>query len=786
MDTLSLRTCAWACGRGLLAPLLILAGPAGATAQQGPAATYLDRYRELANLGPVPGQVADVTQLTLRRDAAQITFERGTLYLLSPVGGRTVAAVFLGTGRFSFAPVVPAEQAELQRFAHAPALNDTISEAVLLFADSTADQLRRLAFGPGDIPSEVADHARNLINSLKGEHDGAFDASVLGPLLNGENNGLFMARLVRSQGDPVLFELDPAQNEAVQLFRPVSRRRWGQNWAVVTQCPLAQPLPGTGLEWEYRHRLAAPAYRLDVHLTATGTANLAFAATAAVTLVPAESIGPWLLFDLHPKLGVDSARWTDGSAALFFRVKDESNLWVRAPRRLAAGDSATVTLFYHGDLIDRYGDWFFIDPSASWYPVNEEGARLATFDITYHSPPYYPIASVGQRTDSTVAAKTLTTHWLTAEPTDFATFNLGLFENYHVQQEGAPPLDLLLSEAAHRTLANEMHDAGYIPLPQQTHMRENVAADVSNSLKFFTLLFGAPPATHFWVTEIPYSEGVSFPGMIDLSWATFQNTSRDGFDEMFRAHEVAHQWWGNGVQQGSYRDKWLSEGLAEFSALWYLQTERKRNDDYFHFLDDYAADIRGDKDDAGPIWIGYRTASPKVERGYQVMIYEKGAWVFHMLRTLMIDLGTMGEDRFKATMRDYYATYRGRPASTADFQRVVEQHAGIPMDWFFDEWVRGTGIPTYHVAWKPEPAADGKYRIRFHVTQEHVPDSFLMFVPVAVDLGGQRTARFRLNVHGSQEEYLSPLLPAKPENIKFNDLHGVLADVKLESWPAGR
>ncbi|HXI34254.1 MAG TPA: M1 family aminopeptidase, partial [Gemmatimonadales bacterium] len=718
-----------------MAGLLLVVGGARATAQQPPAAAYLEPYRELMNLTPLAEQVADVAHLVLHRDAAQLTLDQGKLYLLSPVGGRTVAAVFIGTGRFTLSPTIPTEQAELQRFANAPALNDTITEAVFVFADSTADQLRGLTFGPGVVPDEVGDHARNLINSLKADHDPGFDASVMEPLLNGERSGLFLARLVRTHGDPVLFELDPAANEPMQLFRPVSRIQWGSNWAVVARFPLMDPLPGSGLEWEYRRRLDAPAYRLDVRLTSTGSANLAFAATAAVDLVPVESLGPWLLFDLHAKLTVDSARWTDGSAAPFFRVKDERDLWVRAPRRLAAGDSATLTLFYHGDLIDRYANWFFIDPSASWYPVNEQGGRVATFDITYHSPPYYPLASVGERRDSAVAGKVLTTRWVTTQPTDFATFNLGQFENYHVQQAGAPPLDILLSDEAHRALANEMRDAGYIPLPQQAHMRENVAADVSNSLKFFAYLFGNAPSSHFWVTEIPYGEGVSFPGMIDLSWATFQNTSLDGFDETFRAHEVAHQWWGNGVRQGSYRDKWLSEGLAQFSALWYLQTERKHNDEYFRYLDEYAADIHNDKDDAGPIWIGYRTASPRVERGYEVMIYEKGAWVYHMLRILMLDFGTMSEDRFKETLRDYYATYRGRPASTADFQQVVERHAGIPMNWFFDEWVRGTGIPTYHVAWKAEPAEDGKFRVRFHVTQEHVPATFLMFVPVSVDLG---------------------------------------------------
>ena len=212
---------------------------------------------------------------------------------------------------------------------------------------------------------------------------------------------------------------------------------------------------------------------------------------------------------------------------------------------------------------------------------------------------------------------------------------------------------MLISEDAHRELARELARQGVI-LAQQSHMRENVAADVSRSLMLFAHLFGASDYAHFYVTEIPYGEGVSFPGVIDLSWSTFRkNTTLDGFDEFFRAHEVAHQWWGIGVRPVSYRDAWLSEGLATFSALWYLQSERKHNDEYFKFLDLYRADIKSDRDDAGPIWIGYRNATPTVRRGYDVMIYEKGASVSHMLRILMLDLSTMQEDRFTETMRGF-------------------------------------------------------------------------------------------------------------------------------------
>lgn len=768
---------------GCLIPAQLL-GQRSAPLGGSPATGFLERFREVLNLAPVAAQVAEVNNLVLSRDAGRLIMERGKLYLLSPVGGRTVGAVFRGVGRFTFTPTVPAERAELQRFASSPTLDDTISEAILIFADSTTDQFRGLAMGSAEIPGVIADHVRELIGSLKGNNEGSFSNEVMGPLLNGEVSGFFLARLERSHGGAVLFQINPEVSEAVQLYRPVGRIQWGRSWAVVAEFPMVKPLAGSAGAWRYRERLRVPNYRMDVHLTSTASANLDFSASAKLTLAATEAVGPWLLFNLHPDLLVDSARWENGAPAPVFKAKDSDDLWVRAGSRLQLGDSLALTLFYqskHGGLIDRFGNWFYIDPGASWYPKNRQGGDFAMFDLTYHSPSWYPLASVGERTDSSVTGKVLTTHWITRLPTPFATFNLGLFENYRVQHPGAPPLDVLFSEEAHRELRLRLRAQGFM-IREQSHMRENVAADVSNSLKLFTVLFGECLYQHFYVTEIPYNEGVSFPGMIDLAWSTFQYTSLDGFDEFFRAHEVAHQWWGNGVRPGSYRDAWLSEGLSSFSALWYLRSVRKRNNEYFQFLDQYKRDIGDYRGDVGPIWIGYRNAMPSARRGYDVMIYEKGAWVFHMLRILMLDLQTLKEDRFLETLKDFYLSYRGKTATTDDFQRVVERHAGVPMDWFFNEWVKGTGIPTYHVAWTSQPAAGGKYTVRLRVTQEHVPLDFQMFVLVSADLGGNRFAHFRIPVRGDQAEYVSPLLPGEPKGLTFNNLGSVLADVKMERW----
>ena len=747
-----------------------------------PDTEYLDRYGALIGIRPDPGKVATVSGLVLRRDIGELTLEHGTLYLLTPVDGRTVGAVFEGAARFRMTPALAVERAQLARYTGAATLDDSVSRVVLLFSDSTPVQLAALPFAAGRIPPSIEHSVRSLIDGLKGDEDGVFPESIVGPLLNNEVNGHFLAHLTRRRGDPLIFEYNPDLAEPVQMHRPVRKLWWRTNWAVFLQSPPAGSFPNaerSGWEWQYRHRLTIPRYHLAVAMKQTGGADLDFTVVATFTGTAAESIGPWLRFGLHPKLIVDSARVRNLPTTAFFKAKEDGVFWVKTAR-LAANDTVTIQLFYHGNLIDRYGDWFYIDPSADWWPSNRQGRDWAMFDITYDSPSFYPMASVGTRTDSSVAGRVMTTRWVTDRPSPFATFNLGLFDPLRVQYEGAPSIEVLVSEEAHRTLRRQFEARGFY-LPRQSKMREAVAADVSNSLKLFTRLFGAPADSSFFVTEIPYAMGVSFPGIIHLSWATFQYTSLDGFDEYFRAHEAAHQWWGNAVRPASYRDAWLAEGLATFSGLWYVQSVRKRNDEYFKFLDRYATNVRDLSDDVGAIWLGRRNWEPR-SPGYHVVTYEKGAWVFHMLRTLMLDLRTRSEERFTEMLRDYHQTFAGQAASTHDFQRVVERHAGISMDWFFDQWVHGTALPRYRVAWKSEPADGGRFRVRLRVIQEGVPPNFQAPVLVSADLGSNRFAHFRVAVNGNEREYLGPLLPSEPRTITFNELQSVLADVKMERW----
>lgn len=760
----------------ITAALLALAASAAHAQRPDRAPAYLERYQELLRLAPT-AQVAEVAApLMLQREGARFTLERGHLYTLSPVNGRTVAIVFRGEGRFEFDPPLLEEQAELRRILDAPRLADPVRDVVFLFTE-TPTEFRALTWtAAGPAAHDVAGHAREVVETFKGDHDGDLDADVMEPMLNPEMRGWFLAHVRRGRGDPVVYLQNPGDIESVALLRPVNRVRWGTRWVPVVQfAPAGAPWAAT---WRRRERLRIPHYAADTRLTESFSTRLGVHAAVTLQLQAAEPVGPWLRFRLHPELEVDSARWSSGEAVPVFKAERASDLWVLAPRRLARGDSASLTVHYHGGIIDRYADFFFVDPGTAWLPYNGQGEDHATFDLTFRSPVRYPLVAIGTRAESSLTGNVVTTRWMVRRPTPHATFNIGLFELFRARFPEAPPVDVLLSESAHRLIARQFGMA----LPEQRNMSQTVAGDISNSLKLFTSLYGTPLDSAFVVSEIPYFEGVSFPGLIHLSWGTFQNTSLDGFDEFFRAHEAAHQWWGNAVRPATYRDAWLSEGLATFSGLWYLQSARRRNDDYYRFLDQYRADITAVERGAGPISIGYRSSSPDVPRGYQVMVYEKGAWVFHMLRIMMMDLTTLRSDRFNAMLREYYEQFAGSRASTADFQELAERHAGQRLDWFFNLWIRQNVTPEFRVAWTALPADGGRFTVRLRINATNIPENTRVPVLVAADLGENRVARFRVTVAAGQSELTSPLLPARPRSVRFNEFRGVLADVRTESW----
>lgn len=135
---------------------------------------------------------------------------------------------------------------------------------------------------------------------------------------------------------------------------------------------------------------------------------------------------------------------------------------------------------------------------------------------------------------------------------------------------------------------------------------------------------------------------------------------------------------------------------------------------------------------------GYRLNSAKTGNIAQNLIYPKGAYILHMIRMMMYNSQT-GDAQFKVMMKDFVQSHFNKDISTEDFQRAVEKHITKEMDltmdgkmdWFFNEWVYGTEMPSYKFDY--QIGADGSLSAK--ITQSGVSDNFVMLVPIYVDFG---------------------------------------------------
>ena len=460
------------------------------------------------------------------------------------------------------------------------------------------------------------------------------------------------------------------------------------------------------------------------------------------------------------------------------------------------------------------------------------------FDFTLRVPKNYDAVAVGNKTDERKEGDYKITRWVTDVPVAVAGFAFG---NYFIREQTLPngtSVQVYVNRNPDKFIRDLQNIAGVEGMqivedpsgqgrgtgegygrttdPRLAALESlnparfggTILTEVSNSLKVFEAYFGPYPYKKLAVSNIPldYGYGQGWPGLLYVSSLTFiDSTQRHvlfggrlsareqvNITDRFRAHETSHQWWGHVVGWKSYHDQWLSEGFAEFSGLLYAQL-RSGTQEFFSGLRGGREELLSKDpegavyDDLGPIYAGVRLSSGKHPRGYQTVIYTKGGWVLHMLRMMMFDPRAPDpEARFKAMMQDFTKTYYNQPASTGDFKRVVEKYmtpemqmaGGGTMDWFFNAWVYGTGIPHYTVSYTIEPQPQG-VRLRGSIKQSRVAPSFAMLVPIYATMGTQVARLGWIKVTGAETPF-DVNLPMAIDKITLNEWEDVLSTVEYK------
>jgi aminopeptidase N len=156
---------------------------------------------------------------------------------------------------------------------------------------------------------------------------------------------------------------------------------------------------------------------------------------------------------------------------------------------------------------------------------------------------------------------------------------------------------------------------------------------------------------------------------------------------------------------------------------------------------DLTAQVSGEEytvDDAGPLVHGVRLNSSRDPDAYSKIVYGKGAWVFHMLRVMLQDSASKNPDeRFIALLHGLLESHRYGALTTEDLQKAVERvmtpamdlEGGKSMGWFFEQYVRSTGIPAYELEYTARPGPKG-FLVRGKLIQKNVSDDFIVRVPI--------------------------------------------------------
>ncbi len=764
-----------------------------------------------------PDKAAAIREVTLLRDRIRITFVEGAIQLARPAAGAVFGAAFHGRGRVEISPAEDTEKQQLRLFTGKDTLDMTFTEAAFVFTDGVAEELgSRVQWAPS------ADNRPGRLYQERQEAREDAGAELLPRLFKGILSGdrkrtaLFAADLKTADKGWVHIRFDALDLEETSVGR------WS-NWGGFTGFDrwLSFPAGEKKATEVFRDPFAREDFRIrSYRIDAAVTAGAELHATTQVTLdhrTPGERV---LLFDLDANLRVESVKDARGATLPFFQPRDPKDrnqsygdyVAVVLPEPAKTGQQQALEFRYGGKrVIRKHGSGNFFCQSYGWYPGggNHFAAR-ADFEMTFRSPKRYTLVATGAKTGESVDGDVAVTSWKSDLPLAVAGFAFGDYK-LHLEKVGSVAVEIYANRQPDDVLRAIQDGASNLPgeMPSSrpaigsltpARLGPLMATEMGNMLRLFEIYFGPYPYKRLAVTNIPYPYGQGWPMLIYLSAISFMDstqrqalgiTQHTELTDFFRAHEASHQWWGHRVGWKSYHDQWISEGFAQFSGNLYVLFRQNEKEFVSRLRQDKQELLTRDQknrsyESLGPVWMGQRLSSADAPAGYARVIYNKGGLILNMLRSMLLDPRSQQADaRFAAMMRDFCSTFHNQPASTEDFKVVAEKHM-LPamdldgngrLDWFFRQYVYGTGIPEYQFQYKVQETGGGKWRVAATVTPKKVPPGWKDLLRLYLH-ANDRAVRLGWIPASDKEQTHEFELPLKPQKISINHNEDTLADIR--------
>lgn len=502
-------------------------------------------------------------------------------------------------------------------------------------------------------------------------------------------------------------------------------------------------------------------YDLHLDLTEHSTQNIA----GSVTLTGvATGILSSLEIDLTSQLSVTSIVNADLDTMSWDHQSDI--ITVTPDAVWQSGDTLALMIVYEGTPLGAYGeglDYRAHNGTPVIYSLSEPDFASwwwPCIDIPYDKTTFTGHFTVPE--DWTAASNGTLTNVSTDETAGTATYTW---------EEGYPISTYLVSIVA----TNFVHfsdvyiglDGSSMPVDYYVYPEDSAdAAEDFNVtvpiLGTFADLFGEYPflSEKYGMAEFPWGGGMEHQTMTSYGAGLINGNH---YYDWINAHETAHQWFGNSVTLGDWRDIWLNEGFATYGdALWHEANYggasfQSRLSSFRNTYFNEDATLR------------YPIYDPPEGYLFGAAEYEKGAWVLHMLRKIV------GDSTFFDILTEYRDTYEFSNAVTTDFIDIVNSVTDTTYQWFFDQWIYQAGYPEYEFEYVT--SSDGNaYTTTIYIDQVQF-NAPIFTMPIDFRLASGQDTVTVTHWNNSPSDSFSVQTDFYPESVEFDPGNAILKKV---------
>ncbi|MDH7604582.1 MAG: M1 family metallopeptidase, partial [Melioribacter sp.] len=323
--------------------------------------------------------------------------------------------------------------------------------------------------------------------------------------------------------------------------------------------------------------------------------------------------------------------------------------------------------------------------ASTWFPCIDKPDDKALTDIYITNDSSYVSLSNGKLMQVISNNSKKTYHWKTYYP--ISTYLIALYSaKYKSYKE------------KYISITNDTLDIYYYALEDKFDDAVQDFSDHPRYIKTFEKIFGPYPfiKEKYAVAEFLWQSGAMEHQTITGVGSRFI-TGKKFFQDML-IHELSHHWWGNAVSPKTWKDIWLNEGFATYSEALYWESQAGKSA------------LKSTMSAKSGMFLRGTLYNPK-DNLFSSLIYNKGAWVLHMLRR------EVGDSSFFRILRTYFEKFKYKNASTQDFQEICEKVTGRNLKFFFDQWIyKGTGKIEAQYNWNIIPVNNG-YKVIFNIKQ---------------------------------------------------------------------